>query len=402
MKKNLIALAVAGAMVAPAVASAADVTLFGDARVRYTMMDSTEKDPLAGNTTYEGAATTSRIRVGFKATEGNTMVTARMKATNGTHGDDVAAGDGNVDVDYGYMSTKIAGMLDVAGGIMVGNWGNKLLFWDTRPNRVLLSTSMINNVWLGLAFDKGVENYEGVAPDLSGNWAGDDDASSMKLLVKAKIAGGHNVGLLYADDENNTAAGTTADVSGNILDIYYNGKVGPVALGVEYYTKSGKQYEVSDTGTLSKADPTALMLTAGMPVGPVSLTAMYVNLEDGGSATNYVDPVSTVGTNQDTALIDLTSAAEAGSSLEVMGVLAGMAVTDAISVQAGLAVATASSGLVGDKDTDISIMDLQATYKVDANTAIRASYGTLDTDDTNTYGVDSDNTVMGIRMQTSF
>ena len=417
MKMNLIAVAVAAALTAPMVASAADadISLFADARVRYANFDNTSATGGVSNDNTT-AQTDSRVRLGFKAKAGNSMITARMKMTNGTHGAGAAgpASGGDVDTDYGYMSTKVAGMIDVAGGRMVANWGNKLLAWDGRVDRVLLSTSMINNVWIGLSFDKMVENFDGVAPTVTGDWKGDDDNSSMKVLVKAKVGAG-NLGVLYAMDDNNTAAGTTGDVSGNVMDVYYNGKLGPVALGIEYASKSGKAYETSTvsatSGLAQKADKTALQITASMKAGPANVTAVVVTMNDGYTDTSgYVGGAfSTVGTgaNGSTALMNLGTS-NVGETLTVFGVVAGMPVNDALSVQGGFGMATLTTGVNvaanTQGDTKIAIFDLQAKYKVDANTSIQASYGILNGETTNTGAPadTSDNTVMGVMMSTKF
>ena len=119
MKKSLIALAVSAAVIAPSFA-AADVTVGGDARVRYnqkTMKDDVENDiDASGN---------SRIRITVDAKSDDGMyMKSRFSTADGTMG-----GSRDIKTDYGFIGIPL-GPVTIEGGRVQDNWGNRLLSWD--------------------------------------------------------------------------------------------------------------------------------------------------------------------------------------------------------------------------------------------------------------------------------
>jgi hypothetical protein len=368
MNKNLIALAVSAALVAPMVA-VADTTVFGDMRVRYSAT-TTDNDVMAAEA--KDDSTNSRIRVGVESKMDDVTVKLRIKSHDGTHGNGLAT----IKADYGYMSVPL-GPVTVSGGLMVGNFGNKLTYWDTRPNRVALSTKLGAD-WTGvLTFDKMRESGE----------ADKVDKSSMKIILNGKLPMG-KAGLMYNSVEDNAVAG---DTSGTETILYFNGKVpGDVKLLGEYNSRSGKVFEDADGDASS-----ALYVHGIKQFGAADVHLAYIMTADGFVADDHFAPFSTIGTSQDTAMMDWGGVDESST----IALMAGMNVMPKLRVQAGYGAVTAKQ-VKGAPEGSATVLDLQAVYSVNKMTNITAVYGSVDMDKDLMSGTQY--TVMGARMETKF
>jgi hypothetical protein len=389
MQKNLIALAVSAALVAPMVA-VADTTVFGDMRVRYTQSSEDADDALIGDA-IKNDQTNSRIRVGVKSEMDGVKVDLRIKSHDGTHGDSLAT----IKADYGYMSVPV-GPVTVSGGLMVGNFGNRLTYWDTRPNRVALS--MPFGDWTGvLTFDKVAE----------GGYSDDEDNSSMKLILNGKLPMG-KAGLMLNSVKKGKNVG---DVSGSETILYFAGKLpGDVQLLAEYNSRGGDYYKTVDIMDATEdQQPSALYLHAIKQFGEIDGQLAFAQTASF-KADDHFAPFSTVGKSQDTALMDLGGvpanfAAAAGIpadtklwSSQTIALIGGMNVMPKMRVQVGLGQHTAEIVSGADKGT-ANIMDLQAVYSAAKNTNITGTYGTVAG---NTDFGDYKATMMGVRMETKF
>ena len=286
MNKKLLAIAVGAALVAP-MASMADTKVFGDTRVRYST-DTTDMVGMADAATTD--STNSRVRLGVESKLDGVTVKARIKATNGTHGSSVST----IAPDYGYMSVPV-GPVTVTGGLMIGNFGNRLTYWDTRPNRVALSTKA-GPATIALTFDKMRESGE----------ESEVDKSSTKIIVNAKLPVGM-VGVLASSVKDNSAAVTgsafvpgvqggggvddtpsvaavaAADASsdtGTETIVYFRGNLpGDVMLMAEYNSRGGDVYKDVDGDAQN-----ALYIHAIKKFGGITGEVAYAAANNGFSA----------------------------------------------------------------------------------------------------------------------
>ena len=225
MKKNLIAVAIAGVFAVPFAAQAAShmgassIEFSGDARVQY-LTNTPDKDP-AGASGKEAAVTKSRVRLGFVAKDGDAAsVHYKGYLSNGTHG---AFGTGGMKTDYGFVKANV-GPVTLSGGLMVAKWGTGLITWDARPNRFMISGKAAGHT-INLAWDKTAETdkLETSSPET--------DDTNMHLMVV-----GASYGLIYTATSTNSA---TPDQSSTGIDVYYKGAAGDVKYNVELKSFGG-------------------------------------------------------------------------------------------------------------------------------------------------------------------
>jgi hypothetical protein len=341
MNKKLIAIAVAGVMAAP-LAAQADVTIGGDARVRY---QSLELDaPGAEN----GARTTTRARLTIKATDGDAAgVVYRGKLADVTHGA-VTTDSAQLTTDYayGYLNT---GFVKISGGVMQSTWGTGLVTNDARPNRMIFTKSM-SGLTLALGFDKAQE---------SGMGNDDTDNDQGQTLIYAKTK---NFGLIYVDKytgKNISASGS--EINSTMTDIFYKGEVAGVGISAEFATNGGD----------ADGDSFGLMVSKGM--GKLSLAGVYVMTKDGGSIDeDYLAVVAAedqYGASEMGAMGGNGSgkalASSNGEDKSVLGIVVGYEVSSAMSAQLGLVnFGSSQKDLGAGTATDsVNLVDVIVTHK---------------------------------------
>jgi hypothetical protein len=341
MNRKLIALAVAGVMAAPLVAQA-DVSLGGDARVRYY-----SQTPDGGDA---GAVSDSRVRLTINATDGNVAgVNYRMKLSNTTHN----TADGSdkpilaTDYAYAYVNT---GLVKVSGGVMQITWGTGLVVNDARPNRIILSKGM-GGFTVALGFDKIRESGLGVNDD------GDKD--NMLIFGKTK-----DFGLLYVSTQDHAAS---TDVT--FVDGFYKGKFGNVGLNAEVGSWGG-----DGTGTILGA-------TVMVPVGPATIVGVLINADDTGHFDgDYLADLNVTAFDQDHVGLG-NMAASADESLTLVGLAGVFAIGDKTTAQ--LTVANVSMSDAG--ADSISVVDGSIAYKVGEKSKV-VGYFTTVSDTADGYG----------------
>ncbi|WP_457574126.1 hypothetical protein [Desulfolithobacter sp.] len=214
--KKVIA-AAAGLMLVGAMASAAlaEVSLSGDARVRYIYKDSYD----FGATTKDGYDYfDSRIRVKVEAkAKGGAFMKARMRFDDykwDGQGWGAWSEDKNIWVDYGYIGIPM-GNVTLMGGRMVGNF-TEFFSYDTRPSRVMLQYQSG-----GLTVKALVDTLDdaNVGDDNSTIDENDDnDFRAYGLIVSSKINNNWSVKAYarYQDDERKADDTTTTTITGTL------------------------------------------------------------------------------------------------------------------------------------------------------------------------------------------
>ena len=360
MKKNLIAVAIAGVLAVP-FAAQADIAFSGDARARYNT-----KTPDGGDA---AALTDSRVRLGFVAKDGDVAsVHYRGYMSTGTHGD----GEPAYATDWAFVKANL-GPVTVSAGEMLANWGTKLLYWDVRPKRVMIS-GKAGGHWMGITFDKSTETNnkdtdvpaDGKPNPFTGNDA--DDKQAIKLLVKGK-----NYGLLHSMIEDGAG-----DKSSTVTDVYYMGAAGDIKYNVEFVTEGGD------------AEGTSLGANMMMPMGGMTLSAALINFADGGAGfdADYLDGMF-MGCDAGNVC---PSIGDSGDGAMTIAASLGMGFGDGMKGHLSFA------SVAGDGANEGTGIELAVFKSLSKKTNVKAFFGTVSQDD------DSNNTHtgMGAAINTKF
>lgn len=353
MKKNLIAIAVAAAVIAPLTAQAA-VDVSGDARVRYYTNDRGASD-VGGNPNTKGAQTDSRVGLNFQGTDGKTaMAKARLEITN-THGGAAET----INVDHAYIAANVGAGVKVTGGKTVANWGHKFVIWDAAADRVHITKKM-GDLAMGLHFTKGTE------AGLTATSDDTNDNSTTSVTVKMGKIGG----LRYDMMKNETGAGS---VDNNRTAFYGGAPLGAGwGLAFEYASTGGDSYTDNAVG---------MMLAAAGKVGGADLTVGYATAADGFNSDNDFFTFAGTGAQAGSMLAGLMS----GAGYKMTGIFAiAKMKTGAAGVEAG--VATINTDQAGDPSN--TLLSVKVDYPLSKSTKVLAQYGTFSGDllDGSTYG----------------
>ena len=216
MKKQLLIATVAATM---SVVATADVSIKGDAHLRYAHSDNIDSTGQLVRLHVTGKSGDTKVKLGLR-NDGGTRVSAGSFNTEGaSEGSDIGVvDDGNrsgLNVDYLYLTTKVGGL-----NIKVGDW------WDTTG--------------LGVAREgKSDADRIEFSAKLSGWKLGLEtgaDSSSTVLSANGKV------GDFVVKIEHDTAAdggwagsGTPNATVGDYTDVSINGESGDLGIGAEYF-----------------------------------------------------------------------------------------------------------------------------------------------------------------------
>ncbi len=264
-------------MVCSGTALATDVTLSGVYRAQMWYIDGmvNQIKTTLGNSTGDNTllatddattAVTQRLRLSLDA-----KVTDEVSAF--LQGDiDEGFWNGGADrsawhVQQLYLKAKVA---QTPIWIQVGkqdvSWGSGILVKNDNRDRIKV-WGAFGPVTAGVAYDKMVEAIK-TADD-------DEDYNGYALFGTGKVADFTLGALVYNNDVQNAAN----DYSLTAIDVMGNGKVGPVALGFEVATLIGERANDVDASGIGA------IVTAGVPVGPISLSAALVYASGNDPAT---------------------------------------------------------------------------------------------------------------------
>lgn len=314
MNKKIISMAVAAALVAPVVAQAADVSFSGDARYRWGVIQDE-----AGNTVSN--TNDNRIRLKVDVKEEGISAHARMQFDNN-------GAARNVLTDYAYIKAPIfGGAATLSVGDQIASFGAGLKVKnDRKPNRIKVAIP---------------------AGAFKATIYADQPAGDMGGGVLSGKAAGWNVAVL------STATKSTM--------IFAKGKAGPVDLTIENDSLGDKS--------------SATMLMGKMPMGGMNIHFGYVGTDKGFEAHKLFNPISTIGNDQNTGIMNLGNAD--GSSTNI---LAG------VDLKAGPGTLVAMFGSSSSTDTgspvsfSATLIDLKYVVPLAKKAKFAATYGQISGD----------------------
>lgn len=320
MNKKVIAMAVTAALAAPMIAQASDISFKGDARYRWGQIEDSNGNSLPYNTGIPavdalGSNTGVDNRVRIVATakmDGGVEATTRMISDVGT-----------VTTDYAYITAPLmGGMATLKAGDQLASWGIGLAIKDDKKAERL-------NLTVPLGAWKAFVNYD--------PGAGKGGLPSYGAVGKA---GSFTTGLLIFG------------VDGKGMDIFAKGAAGPVGLAFEYNSV--------DAGAKK---PTGMALMGKYPMGGINIDFGYASAADGFIAHKKFKPLSTIGLDQKTGLMDF------GTGGDQTAIVVGA------DLMAGPGRVTAMVGSLNNSTTSTSGTALDLKYDVGV---FGITYGTVD------------------------
>ena len=316
MNKKVIAMAVTAALAAPMMAQAADISFNGDARYRWG--DIKTDVPDASNSVYD-----NRVRVVVTGkTDDGVSATARL-SNDVTGASGATASASAVTTDYAYITAPLmGGMATLDIGDQLATWGAGFAIKDDfKTGRVKLTVPV---------------------GDWSISGAYDPDNVAGSAAVVGKVAG-WKLGLLSA---------------GKVTDIFAMGKAGPVGLTAENFTNG----DSTATGTL---------LMGQYPIGGMNLNFGYASTANGFVAHKKFTPISTIGKDQKTGILNLGEMGDTTAMLVGVDAKAGP----------GQVVAMFGTGTVkGMADYALTMLDLKYVIPMGKDATFDVTYGTVASD----------------------
>ena len=232
-----------------------------------------------------------------------------------------------------------------AGDMDIAVWREMVSEGGPYNTDLTTSTNIGANPWTGKAGNYVVQTDEA-------------DTVSMGVDVTGK-AGMGNFGLRFISTTSEAAA---ADASGSEIDAYYNGKIGPGMLIASYVNQSGDLNEDGD-GDARQGMYIHWIQKFGGITGEVGLVQ-----SNSFKADDHFALFSTVGTSQDTAVMNFGAGpmgAGTMKELQVLAAKASMMATPKTKVTVGLGMA--SGKVVDGADSGSgNAVDLIVTHKIRA------------------------------------
>jgi hypothetical protein len=353
MKKSLIALAVSAAVALPGFAAADAATVTGDARYR---MASKTTDVDGGAKTID-ADSNHRVRVKVEAKGEGYYVKSRFSTSDDSKG---TAGGTAIKADYGFLGVNL-GPVTIEGGRVVDNWGNRFFSYDEDYSQVAAlfkAGEMDISIWRETAVDGG--NYDD-------NTADSADQINTGVDITGK-AGMGNFGVRFESDVSEKGA---ADMSGSTLAAFYNGQVGPGMLIGSYVSQSGELNEDVDGDS-----PNGMYVHWIQKFGGITGEVGYVQANNGYTADDHFALFSTVGTSQDTAVMNFGGM----KTISVIAVKGSMSVAADTTATLGFGSFTGEACDACDAGKGTAI-DLVIKHKIGKNAVAVLSYGTITMDE---------------------
>lgn len=370
MKRNLIALAVAGALVVPFAVNAADaagpnVTFKGDAEVNYynhTIKNSNVM-PLANDV--KDDQWDSRVRVVVTGTDGkNAMAAARLRMQNDSHGDGTRGGAGSdLDFDYAYLQMNIQDLFTIKAGDWKRDWGHKLYVWDNSAEGISLIKKMGDMTFAVHQIMNVEDDGTRVNPKTGLTDSNDDDTYTIIFSAEmAKLAG---LRIDRVTDDLN-------DTNLTHFDLYGAVPVAGWTLAAEYAKRDGG----------AAKDNSGLLLAAIGKMGTVDLTGLVILSMDGYTTDNNLLPLNFTGDENGVIFTGLGAGNTLGTTKDssLVGVVAGFEVMPTVDLSLGAALVNADSNVAGGEEIGITVLHARATKNLSKNTAINFQLGNFSGD----------------------
>lgn len=395
--KKALSFAVALGLVAgvASVASAAELTINGDARLRGVYSQNTKDidgptdhfTGAPGDTPAEQGQDTVqkmdqryRFNMDLKIND-DVKVNTRLVLADDTFGGPATDAGMSFKVDRANMVIKSLGGTMTLGR-QDASWGNKFLGWGAGVDRIKYTTK-VGDMTLGGYLQKNVEGD---------NAYGDGDSDTWGALAIGK-AGDTTWGVLlnYAKLDTDAAKNSGKD-SGYLIDPYFTTKIGAATVMGELVYKGGDSMENRDGDPMYGG-----FVAASVDMAPVTvkgLMAYYKNNEgDYAASTRDCDndfaPTLMIGTCNETAILEFggttnpeQSVAQADDSTYLIAAAVDFKASDKLTLGAGIAYLMASEyyGNNGDEDGTLTEIDLTAKYALAQNATYRigVAYGMVD------------------------
>lgn len=391
--KKALSFAVALGLVAgvASVASAADLTINGDARWRgvyhtnYTDATDVIQDKVQEmDQRYRFNADlkiNDDVKVNTRLVLADQIFGNNSDVTTGATG--IGQGATNFYVDRANMVINTLGGTWTLGR-QDASWGNKFLAWGVSTDRIKAAYKVGETMTLGGYLQQNVEGqYDN----------GDGDNTTWAAFAVGKVADtSWGVLLNYNVLQTNTAK-ASGDDTGYLIDPYFTTKVGPATILGELVYKGG------DAGENSAGDGMyGGFVAAAVDLAPVTvkgIMAYYKNNEGasvGGGARdcdNDFAPSLLIGTCNETAMIDFGSTtnqqgdiAHADDSTYLIAAAVDFKASDKITVggAVGYLMASEYMGAAGDENGTLVEVDLTASYALAQNATYKlgVAYGMPD------------------------
>ena len=347
MKKYIstaLALAMVGAMAASA--SAAEVTIGGDMRVRGIDQADYRND----NASYD-----QRVRLTVKAAAaGGASVNLRFR-TDGNNGmwnggANTGAADNGMYTDYAYITVPV-GSVTINAGRQMDAWGHRLDAFEDAVDRLAFSTKM-GDVDVTAYADKTAEDT-----------VNNDDDDAYGVVLETKVAGADVALELVRDIDD------AADTEDSTIGLMVNTDVAGVAVNSEI------AYTDPDTPAAGQENPMGIMVSGATKMGAIDAKLLVAVTEDGFVMDNHFHPTEQYGRAYPIARAEL--GADGDSVL--IAASASYKVSDKMTV--GATLANTEVDMAGSNDGTIFELDGSLKYKIADNVSYSASVMFCDSDD---------------------
>jgi len=363
--KKALSFAVALGLVAGAasVASAADLTITGDARVRgvyhtnYTDLNDATQDKV------QEMDQRYRLNAAVKV---NDAVSVNTRLVFGDQLMDQS-------VALGLKADRANMVINTLGG----TWtlGRQEAAWGNAPLPYLakdVSVDRVKGIYTAGDMKFGAYLQKNSEGDNLGYVNGDGDGTTWGALVIGK-AGDTSYGLLlnYNTSDTNAAKASGKD-TGYMVDPYFMAKVGPATLLGELKYTGGDLGKRNDKATYGG------YMAAVVGFEPVTLTGLLAYSKNGSVADSHFAPSLLIGKTNDTGMINFGETSATTDSKDrsyIVGAVASLKASDKVTVGALIAYLGATKHGVGDQSASLTEFDVTAEYELAQNAKYKIGIG---------------------------
>jgi hypothetical protein len=374
MKKlSIIALAVAAVMLFAIPAMALDTEFSGHYRTRGMYEDNTDLNDTGGNSD-AWMDMRFRLQTVFKVSD-NLMVTTRFDALDNklwgaTDSGNSTTGDlqnDNIDWDRAWLTATFDMFTLDVGRMGVGNFGTAFLSSGTEGDQIQVSMEF-EPFSLAVGFEKVTEMDDGWINTATNGADMDVDSYFVDVTYNAE---GMEAGIEFAYTNDKSTA--TQNTQFWTINPYFKGAIGPVNIEGELGMITGDFIDYDAAGTQDiDYDAMAYHLSAGMAVGPATLTLGYAHVDGENNDATEVQAYGLGGADWEPLLIATSYYIDTG--------LGG--VGNLNSINGGAVSATGGTGTV---DLGYDVIYIAGSYPLTEDITLNAILATADADETETF-----------------
>lgn len=329
-----------------------------------------------------------RIRLQFDAVaDGGTAVRTRLVTTGWK---DTWADGGNipskgtnepVSMDYAYIDVPLGKDITATLGKVIVSWGKGFMAWDERAYRFILGTKF-GDTTVKIFTQKNYETSPGTNPATGANTSAsgttivqtptsnknleDNDAYSILAVHKTKNI---EIGGIYVYYNNDQPVTTT---SGSVFDAYFHGNWNSLTAFGEFSYKGGTAFEQTKANG-EKNDQYGGFLHLDYGIGNVKLIGAVAFTKNGYVADDDFTPTFMFGTSQATAMMNFGTGGDTTAGLVAVSYKA----TKDLTLMGKVALASIDAYKTGEKNIDLTEIDLGLTYQINKSTTYNIDFGYL-------------------------